>query len=69
MKFEDRSQEETERQQGCARGKAWNLAKTIYKLKEKEKATFYSLLEEWVMPAASTRNLLENCQNVCAQFF
>ena len=55
MKFEDRSQEETERQQGCARGKAWNLAKTMYKLKEKEKATFNSLSEEWVMPAASTK--------------
>ena len=25
MKFEDTSQEETERQQRCARGKAWNL--------------------------------------------
>ena len=27
MKFEDRSHEETERQQRCARSKAWNLAK------------------------------------------
>ena len=27
VKFEDRSQEETERQQRCARGKAWDLAK------------------------------------------
>ena len=39
MKFEDRSQEETERQERCARGKAWNLAKHIYKLKEEDKAT------------------------------
>ena len=54
MKFEDRSQEETERQQRCARGKAWNLAEHIYKLKEKGKATFYSRSEEWVLPAAST---------------
>ena len=34
--------------------KAWNLAKDIYKLKEKEKATFYSPSEERVTPAAST---------------
>ena len=27
MKFDDRSHEETERQQPCARSKAWNLAK------------------------------------------
>ena len=31
-KFEDRSQEGTERQQRCARSKAWNLAKNMYKL-------------------------------------
>ena len=55
MEFEDRSQEETERQQRCARSKAWNLAKNIYKLKEKDKATFYSPAEEWVLPAASTK--------------
>ena len=34
----DRSQEETERQERCARGKAWNLARNIYKLKEKDKS-------------------------------
>ena len=55
MKFEDRSQVETERQQRCARGKAWNLAKNIYKLKEKDKTTFYSPSEERVLPAASTK--------------
>ena len=36
-KFEDRSHAETERQQRCARSKAWNLAKHIYKLKERER--------------------------------
>ena len=35
LKFEDRSQEETERQQRCARGKSWSIAKHTYKLKEK----------------------------------
>ena len=52
--IEDRSQEETERQQRCARGDAWKLANNIYKLKETEKATFYSPSDEWVLPAAST---------------
>ena len=55
VKFEDRSHEETERQQRCARSKAWNLAKNIYKLKEKDKTTFYSPAGEWVLPAASTK--------------
>ena len=50
--FEDRSQEETERQQRCARSKAWNLAKNMYKLKDKDHATFYSSAEEFVLPAA-----------------
>ena len=39
VKFEDRSQEEAERQERCARGKAWNVAKNTYKLKEEDKAT------------------------------
>ena len=55
MKFEDRSQEKTERQQRCARSKAWNLGKNMYKLKEKDKAAFYSPSEEWVLPAAPTK--------------
>ena len=59
MKFEDRSHEETERQQRCAQSKAWNLAKNIYKLKENDKAAFYSPAEEWVLPAASTKELEE----------
>ena len=54
MIFEDRSHEETERQQRCARSKAWNLVKNIYKLKEKDTAAFYFPAEEWVLPAAST---------------
>ena len=55
MKIEDRFHEETERQQRCARGKAWNLAKNIYKLKQKDKATFYSPAEEWVFPVVETK--------------
>ena len=54
-KIEERSHEETERQQRCARSKAWNLAKNIYKIKENDNATFYSPAEEWVVPAAWTK--------------
>ena len=55
MKFEDKSHEETERQQRCARSKAWNLAKNIYKLTGKKKeATFFSPAK-WILPSASAR--------------
>ena len=55
MKFEDKSHEETERQQRCARSKAWNLAKNKKKLK-KNKAAFCFPAEEWVLLAASTKS-------------
>ena len=42
------------RQERCARGDAWKLAKNIHKLKETEKATFYPPSDEWVMRATST---------------
>ena len=44
-KFEDRSQEETEWQEQGAREAAWKLAKHVLKLKEHERATFFSLSE------------------------
>ena len=40
------------RQERCARGKAWNLAKNIHMLKDK--GTFHSPTNEWILPAAST---------------
>ena len=52
--FEDRSQEETEWQERCAREAAWKLAKNILKLKEKDKTTFFSPSENRCMPAPST---------------
>ena len=55
MKFEDRSHEEAERQERCARSKAWDLAQNRYKLKENDRAAFCSPAEEWVQPAASTK--------------
>ena len=54
LKFEDRSQEENSRQQRCAQSKAWNLSENICKLKENDKTTFCSPVEEWVLLAAST---------------
>ena len=44
-KFEDRSQEETEWQEQGAREAAWKLAKSVLKLKEHERATFFSPTE------------------------
>ena len=55
MKFEDRSQKETERQQPCARSKAWSLAKNIFKLKEKVKATFNLPAEESTLGCVNKR--------------
>ena len=53
-KFEDRSQEETEWQELCAREAAWRLAKNILKLEKKHKTTFFSPSENWCLPAPST---------------
>ena len=52
-KFEDRSQEETEWQERCAREAAWRLAKSIRKLKEKNKAAFFSPSENLCLPVPS----------------
>ena len=46
MKFEVRCQEKIEIQERCARGDAWRLAKNILKLKETDKATFFSPTNE-----------------------
>ena len=54
-KFEDRSQEETEWQERCAREAALRLAQNISKLKEKNKTAFFSISENWCLPAPSTR--------------
>ena len=52
-KFEDRSEEETEWQEQGAREAAWRLARSILKLKEKNKATFFSPSENRCLPAPS----------------
>ena len=55
-KIEDRSQEETEWQERCAREAARRLAKNIQELKEKNKAAFFSLSENRCLPAPSNLN-------------
>ena len=54
-KFEDRSLEETEWQDQGAREAAWKLAKNVLKLKEHERATFFSSPENRCLPASTLK--------------
>ena len=54
-KFEDRSQEETEWQEQGAREAAWKLAKNVFKLKELERAAFFSPSENRCLPASNLK--------------
>ena len=54
-KFEDRSQEETELEEQGAREAAWKLAKNVLKLKEHERATFFSFSENRCLPASTLK--------------
>ena len=54
-KFEDRSQEETEWQELGAREAAWKLAKSVFKLKEHERAAFFSSPENRCLPASTLK--------------
>ena len=54
-KFEDRSQEETEWQEQGAREAVWKLAKNVFKLKEHERATFFSPSENRCLPATTLK--------------
>ena len=54
-KFEDRSQDDTEWQERCAREAAWRLAKSILKLKEQERVTFFSPSENRCLPASTLK--------------
>ena len=53
-KFEDRSQEEMEWQERCAREAAWRLAQSVLYLEEKHKTSFFSLSENRCLLAPST---------------
>ena len=54
-KFEDRSREETEWQELGAREAAWKLAKNVLKLKEHERATFFSPSGNRCLPASTLK--------------
>ena len=54
-KFAYRSQEETEWQEQGAREAAWRLTKSILKLKEHERATFFSPSEHRCLPASNLK--------------
>ena len=54
-KFEDRSQEETEWQEQGAREAAWKLVKSVFKLKEHERAAFFSSPENRCLPASTLK--------------
>ena len=54
-KFEDRSQEETEWQEQGAREAAWRLDKSVLKLKEQERATFFSPSENTCLSASTLK--------------
>ena len=54
-KFEDRSREETEWQELGAREAAWKLAKNVFKLKEHERAAFFSSPEKRCLPASTLK--------------
>ena len=54
-KFEDRFLEETEWQEQGAREAAWTLATRVLKLKEHERATFFSPSENRCLPASNLK--------------
>ena len=54
-KFEDPSQEETEWQEQGAREAAWKLDKSVLKLKEQERAAFFSPSENRCLPASTLK--------------
>ena len=58
-RFEERTQDDTLHQERCARREAWDLAKVVYKFKNKNKATFFSPSEVWSLPAPSSKKLEE----------
>ena len=54
-KFKDRSLEEKEWQEQGAREAAWKLAKNVFKLKEHERAAFFSSPENRCLPASTLK--------------
>ena len=57
-KFENRSQEETLRQERCARRDAWERTKSIQKLNKTHRATIFSPSNVWCLPAPFSKKRL-----------
>ena len=55
-RFEERTQDETVHQGRCARRAACDLAKSVYKLKNTDKATFYCPIEAMATPAPTSKS-------------
>ena len=55
-KFAERTQDETLHQESCVRRLAWNLAKSVHKLQEVDKATLYSPIEAGATLAPTPRS-------------
>ena len=55
LQIEDRSQEETEWQEQGAREAAWKLTKSVLRLKEHQRATFFSPSENRCLPASTLK--------------
>ena len=53
--FEDRAQEETERQDRDAREAAWKMARCVLKLKEKNQTIFFSPSEHRCLPVSTLK--------------
>ena len=66
VKFEDRSQEETERQERCARGDAWRLAKNIIQAQRNWQS--YPLLTYRRMVSSSAIRNNIGGKTVCCRF-
>ena len=66
LKFEDRSQEETERQEGCACGDAWRLARVSWG-SERERACLLLTYQRMVSPSAIRNNT--GRKRICCRFW
>ena len=64
-KFEDRSLEETEWQEQGAREAAWKMAEILLKLKEHQRATFFSPSENRCLPAST----LKRGERICCRLW
>ena len=55
-RFEERTEDETLYQERCARRVEWDLAKCVLKLRNTDKASFYSHLEAKATPAPTSKS-------------